>query len=55
MTINGSHLISNIIELCGGVNAFASHLFNPGFPGGFAPGESEVIISSVSHEHAETR
>lgn len=56
MTINGSHLISNIIELCGGVNVFASSSFlTPVISAeDLLQANPEVIISSVSHELAET-
>ena len=56
MTVNGDHVISDIIELCGGVNIFASssaltpvismeNLLEAG---------PQVIISSVSREFAES-
>ena len=55
MTINGSHLMSNIIELCGGINVFASSPFlTPVISAeDLLQANPEVIISSVSHEVAE--
>jgi iron complex transport system substrate-binding protein len=56
MTINGNHLISDLIELCGGVNIFAS------FPAltpvisaeNLFQADPQVIISSTSREFAES-
>ena len=56
MTINGSHIISDLIELCGGVNIFAS------FPAltpvisaeNLLQADPQVIISSISREFAES-
>lgn len=55
MTINGNHLMSNIIEMCGGVNIFASSPFLTPVISveDLLEANPEVIISSVSREGAE--
>lgn len=54
MTINGHHLMSNIVEMCGGINIFASSPFLTPVISVEALLEAnpEVIISSVSNEGA---
>jgi iron complex transport system substrate-binding protein len=54
MTINGHHLMSNIVELCGGTNIFASSPFLTPVISveDLLQADPEVIISSVSHEGA---
>jgi len=56
MTINGNHLMSKVIELCGGVNIFASLPFlTPVISAeNLVQADPQIIISSVSHELAET-
>ncbi|MDE2365412.1 MAG: cobalamin-binding protein [Betaproteobacteria bacterium] len=56
MTVNGDHVVSDIIELCGGVNIFAS---SPSLtpvisPENLMEADPQVIISSVSRESAES-
>ncbi len=56
MTVNGHHVISDIIELCGGVNIFASSSsLTPVISAeNLIEADPHVIISSVSREFAES-
>ena len=56
MTINGSHIISDLIELCGGVNIFASlPSLTPVISAeNLIEADPQVIISSISRELAES-
>jgi iron complex transport system substrate-binding protein len=56
MTVNGNHLISDLIELCGGVNIFASlpSLTPVVSAENLLQADPQVIISSMSPEFAES-
>lgn len=55
MTVNGNHIISNIIEICGGINVFASapSLTPVISPENLVEADPQAIISSASPEFAE--
>lgn len=50
MTVNGAHMISDVLRLCGGVNAFArARMLTPVIsPEGLVAADPEVIISGYS-------
>ncbi|SFO08881.1 cobalamin-binding protein [Nitrosospira briensis] len=56
MTVNGNHLISDIIGICGGVNVFRSapSLTPVISPENLVEADPQAIISSASDEFAET-
>jgi iron complex transport system substrate-binding protein len=56
MTVNGNHLISDIIGICGGVNVFGSapSLTPVISPENLVEADPQAIISSASHEFGET-
>jgi iron complex transport system substrate-binding protein len=56
MTINGNHIISDLIELCGGINIFASlSSLTPIISAeNLLEADPQVIISSISREFAES-
>jgi iron complex transport system substrate-binding protein len=56
MSVNGHHLMSDLVELCGGVNIFASSPFLTPVISleDLLKADPEVIISSVSQGSAET-
>jgi len=56
MTVNGNHIISDIIKICGGINVFASaSSLTPMISAeNLLEADPQAIISSVSLEFAET-
>jgi iron complex transport system substrate-binding protein len=56
MTINGNHIISDLIEVCGGINIFASlSSLTPIISAeNLLEADPQVIISSISREFAES-